>query len=82
MKKNNIQNKLAKIDFDMVIIEKRNEWKSWLKNVADVCTEDWKPAPNLTWNQMVLIHTSDVGVGDVCFFLTMRCFNDVMFSNS
>ena len=58
--KKNIQNKLAKIDFDMVIIEKRNEWKSWLKNVADVCTEDWKPAPNLTWNQMVLIHTSDV----------------------
>ena len=24
----------------------------------------------------------DVGVGDVCFFLTMRCFNDAMFSNS
>ena len=23
-----------------------------------------------------------VGVGDVCFFLTMRCFNDAMFSNS
>ena len=23
-----------------------------------------------------------IGVGDVCFFLTMRCFNDVMFSNS
>ena len=22
------------------------------------------------------------GVGDVCFFLTMRCFNDAMFSNS
>ena len=26
-------------------------------------------------------HT-DLGVGDVCFFLTMRCFNDAMFSNS
>ena len=25
---------------------------------------------------------SEVGVGDVCFFLTMRCFNDAMFSNS
>ena len=25
---------------------------------------------------------SRVGVGDVCFFLTMRCFNDAMFSNS
>ena len=24
----------------------------------------------------------DLGVGDVCFFLTMRCFNDAMFSNS
>ena len=24
----------------------------------------------------------EVGVGDVCFFLTMRCFNDAMFSNS
>ena len=24
----------------------------------------------------------NVGVGDVCFFLTMRCFNDAMFSNS
>ena len=23
-----------------------------------------------------------VGVADVCFFLTMRCFNDAMFSNS
>ena len=23
-----------------------------------------------------------LGVGDVCFFLTMRCFNDAMFSNS
>ena len=23
-----------------------------------------------------------IGVGDVCFFLTMRCFNDAMFSNS
>ena len=23
-----------------------------------------------------------VGVGDVSFFLTMRCFNDAMFSNS
>ena len=23
-----------------------------------------------------------LGVGDVCFFLTMRCFNDSMFSNS
>ena len=23
-----------------------------------------------------------VGVGDACFFLTMRCFNDAMFSNS
>ena len=25
---------------------------------------------------------SGVGVGDVCFFLTMRCFNEAMFSNS
>ena len=25
---------------------------------------------------------SRLGVGDVCFFLTMRCFNDAMFSNS
>ena len=24
----------------------------------------------------------EIGVGDVCFFLTMRCFNDAMFSNS
>ena len=24
----------------------------------------------------------EVGVGDVCFFLTMRCFNDAMFPNS
>ena len=24
----------------------------------------------------------EVGVADVCFFLTMRCFNDAMFSNS
>ena len=23
-----------------------------------------------------------IGEGDVCFFLTMRCFNDAMFSNS
>ena len=23
-----------------------------------------------------------IGVADVCFFLTMRCFNDAMFSNS
>ena len=23
-----------------------------------------------------------LGVGDVCFFLTMRCFNEAMFSNS
>ena len=23
-----------------------------------------------------------IGVGDVCFFLAMRCFNDAMFSNS
>ena len=23
-----------------------------------------------------------VGVCDACFFFTMRCFNDVMFSNS
>ena len=27
-------------------------------------------------------HEVDLGVGDVCFFLTMRCFNDAMFSNS
>ena len=37
---------------------------------------------------MVLIYIANqsylvaVGVGDVCFFLTMRCFNDAMFSNS
>ena len=28
-----------------------------------------------------IFHLS-LGVGDACFFLTMRCFNDAMFSNS
>ena len=28
------------------------------------------------------INGPTIGVGDVCFFLTMRCFNDAMFSNS
>ena len=28
------------------------------------------------------LHSIRLGVGDVCFFLTMRCFNDAMFSNS
>ena len=33
---------------------------------------------------VVFIISRDVelGVGDVCFFLTMRCFNNAMFSNS
>ena len=30
----------------------------------------------------VKISFLQIGVGDVCFFLTMRCFNDAMFSNS
>ena len=32
--------------------------------------------------EMVGENEERVGVGDVCFFLTMRCFNDAMFSNS
>ena len=31
---------------------------------------------------LVLTELVALGVGDVCFFLTMRCFNDAMFSNS
>ena len=34
------------------------------------------PIPSLTTAAL------RIGVGDVCFFLTMRCFNDAMFSNS
>ena len=35
---------------------------------------------SLTYNYAHL--GSTIGVADVCFFLTMRCFNDAMFSNS
>ena len=31
---------------------------------------------------VVVIMVMVIGAGDVCFFLTMRCFNDAMFSNS
>ena len=31
--------------------------------------------------KIILPKQCEVGVGDVCFFLTMRCFNDAMFPN-
>ena len=36
----------------------------------------------LTGSDKLTFEVDRVGVGDVCFFLTMRCFNDAMFSNS
>ena len=42
----------------------------------------WLPRSLGSWWSRWTGQDRTVGVGDVCFFLTMRCFNDAMFSNS
>ena len=59
-------------------------------DVAGAVSEDletkWEIVVELPghWRTLQGIPGEEVqlGVGDVCFFLTMRCFNDAMFSNS
>ena len=50
-------------------------------NFDDHCKDDDDDQEAKSWHVQNEEDTR-VGVGDVCFFLTMRCFNDAMFSHS
>ena len=50
----------------------------WVSNIETRGFSTWEPTFCAVWGFFSTVN-EEVGVGDVCFFLTMRCFNDAMF---
>ena len=64
---------------------KFNKWLQLCRYFGFFCKcLDMTESPSVRVMRLVCLfqQLEEIGVGDVCFFLTMRCFNDAMFSNS